>query len=116
MRELMTRHPRDRRATPSWRRGVRPTRSSWLRSLGALDLLVTDVIMPGMSGHELAIKLGERQPGLRTLYVSGYAGEALARSGGIDRSERFLQKPFSERGLLDSVAAALSDEAPSDDE
>ncbi len=77
-------------------------------SLGAIDLLVTDVIMPGMSGHELAAKLVERQAGLRTLYVSGYAGEALARYGGIDRSERFLQKPFSERALLDSVAAALA--------
>jgi PAS domain S-box-containing protein len=85
-------------------------------SLGAVDLLVTDVIMPGMSGHELAVKLGERQAGLRTLYVSGYAGEALARSGGIDRSERFLQKPFSERALLDSVAAALTGAERRDEE
>ncbi len=81
-------------------------------SLGIFDLLVSDVIMPGMSGHELAIKLAELQPGLRTLYVSGYAGEALARSGGIDRSERFLQKPFSERALLEHVAAALLDSGP----
>ncbi len=77
-------------------------------SLGTIDLLVTDVIMPGMSGHELAARLAAIRPSLRTLYVSGYAGEALARYGGIERSERFLQKPFSERGLLASVAAALS--------
>jgi nitrogen-specific signal transduction histidine kinase len=71
------------------------------------DLVVTDVIMPGMGGRELARRLSERQPGLRTLYVSGYAGEALALAGGIERQEFFLQKPFSERALLDTVADAL---------
>jgi CheY-like chemotaxis protein len=91
----------------------RPLRALELApSLGPIDLLVTDVIMPGMSGRELARKLIEGQPGLRALYVSGYAGEALARHGGIDRGERFLQKPFSERGLLASVAAALGDRGP----
>jgi two-component system cell cycle sensor histidine kinase/response regulator CckA len=81
-------------------------------SMDRIDLLVTDVIMPGMSGHELAHRLMERQPALRALYVSGYAGEALARHGGIDRGERFLQKPFSERGLLESVVAALPGQDP----
>jgi len=76
------------------------------------DILVTDVIMPGMNGPALARALAPRLPGLRVLYVSGYAGEALVRNGGIARGERFLQKPFSERGLLQSVAAALDDEAP----
>jgi PAS domain S-box-containing protein len=74
-----------------------------------VDVLVTDVIMPGMSGRELARRLQARQPGVRVLFVSGYAGEALARHGGIARGERFLQKPFSERALLDSVAAAIED-------
>jgi PAS domain S-box-containing protein len=80
------------------------------RSMGAIDLLLTDVIMPGMSGRELARSLAERQPGLRVLFVSGYAGEALARRGDIERGERFLQKPFSERELLRIVSATLADE------
>lgn len=74
----------------------------------AFDLVVTDVIMPGMGGRELARLLTARQPALRVLFVSGYAGEALALSGGIDRRESFLQKPFSERGLLEAVSAALT--------
>ena len=78
---------------------------------GPVDVLVTDVIMPGMSGRELARRIQQRQPGLPVLFVSGYAGEALARHGGISHGERFLQKPFSERALLDSVAAALEDES-----
>jgi CheY-like chemotaxis protein len=77
-------------------------------SAGPFDLAVTDVIMPGIGGRELARRLAERQPGLRVLYVSGYAGEALALAGGIDRHEAFLQKPFSERALLDAVASGLA--------
>jgi nitrogen-specific signal transduction histidine kinase/CheY-like chemotaxis protein len=71
------------------------------------DLLVTDMIMPGMSGRELARRLLAGRPGLRVVYVSGYAGEALARHGGIEAGERFLQKPFSELGLLSIVADTL---------
>ena len=77
-----------------------------------LDLLVTDVIMPGMSGRDLAHRLGDERPGLRVLYVSGYAGEALTRHGAIERGEHFLPKPFSEKGLLDAVAAALAESPP----
>jgi two-component system cell cycle sensor histidine kinase/response regulator CckA len=73
------------------------------------DLLVTDVIMPGMNGPALAHALARRLPDLRVLYVSGFAGEALVRNGGIARGERFLQKPFSERDLLHMVKAALAD-------
>jgi PAS domain S-box-containing protein len=72
-----------------------------------IDLLLTDVIMPGMSGRDLARELGARRPGLQVLYVSGYAGEAIARHGGIEPGERFLQKPFSEVDLLHRVAAAI---------
>ena len=81
-------------------------------AVGSLDLLVTDVIMPGMSGRDLARRLEAERPGLRVLYVSGYAGEALTRHGGIERGEHFLSKPFSERGLLDAVAAALAASPP----
>jgi CheY-like chemotaxis protein len=79
---------------------------------GPLDLLVTDVIMPGMSGRDLARTLAAERPGLRVLYVSGYAGEALSRQGIIDRAEHFVSKPFSERVLLEAVAAALRESPP----
>jgi two-component system cell cycle sensor histidine kinase/response regulator CckA len=79
---------------------------------GPLDLLVTDVIMPGMSGRELARRLGAECPGLRVLYVSGYAGEALSRHGGIEPGEHFLSKPFSERALIEAAAAALAGSPP----
>jgi PAS domain S-box-containing protein len=79
---------------------------------GSLDLLLTDVIMPGMSGRDLARRLGAERPSLRVLFVSGYAGEALTRHGGIERGEHFLSKPFSERALLEAVAAALGGAQP----
>jgi PAS domain S-box-containing protein len=80
-----------------------------------LDLLVTDVIMPGMSGRDLAHRLGAERPSLRVLYVSGYAGEALIRYGAIERGEHFLPKPFSEKALLEAVAVALAGSPPAPD-
>lgn len=73
-----------------------------------LDLLVTDVVMPGLGGPELADRLGALRPGLRILFVSGYAGDALARHGEIGPGRRFLSKPFSEAALLQGVAEALA--------
>jgi CheY-like chemotaxis protein len=91
----------------------RPTAALALAAtVGSLDLLVTDVIMPDMSGRDLARRLEAERPGLHVLYVSGYAGEALTRLGGIERGEHFLSKPFSERGLLESVATALAASPP----
>ncbi len=73
------------------------------------DLLITDVIMPGMNGRELARQLLESSRVAAVLYVSGYAGEALVRHGGVERGERFLQKPFSQKALQTSVRAALAE-------
>jgi len=64
--------------------------------------------MPGMSGRDLARRLHEARPGLRVLYVSGYTGDALARTGGMACGGRFLQKPFTEAELLASVAQVLA--------
>jgi CheY-like chemotaxis protein len=86
----------------------RPSEALSLAGEAPVDLLITDVIMPEMSGRELARSLTERQPGLPVVFVSGYAGEALARHGGIGPFEWFLQKPFGEADLLQLVAAALS--------
>ncbi len=73
-----------------------------------LDLLVTDVVMPGMGGRDLAHRLAGLRPGLRVLFVSGFAADTLARQGEIGPGRRFLSKPFSGASLLDSVAEALA--------
>ncbi|HVO10296.1 MAG TPA: response regulator [Vicinamibacteria bacterium] len=73
-----------------------------------LDLLVTDVVMPGLGGGDLAHRLAALRPGLRVLFVSGFAADVLARQGEIGPGRRFLSKPFSGASLLDSVAEALA--------
>jgi PAS domain S-box-containing protein len=73
-----------------------------------IDLLLSDVVMPGMRGPELAIRLRQNRPGLHVLLVSGYAEEIV--EGGRDDSVPFLAKPFSAESLLSAVDAAISPE------
>lgn len=80
---------------------------------GGIDLLVSDVLMPEMSGPQLWRELSRRHPGLRVLFVSGdiHEGrwsESVHALGGPDASFEFLPKPFDVKGLLDAVARALS--------
>jgi PAS domain S-box-containing protein len=70
-----------------------------------IDLLLTDVVMPGMRGPELAIRLRSTRPGLRVLLVSGYAEEIV--EGARDDSLPFLAKPFSAESLLAAVDKAM---------
>lgn len=72
-----------------------------------VDLLVTDIVMPGMSGVEVAAAFRQRIPGLRVLYTSGYANEILAREGISDEQSAFLAKPFVPATLRAAVHAAL---------
>ncbi|MEM1206800.1 MAG: ATP-binding protein [Acidobacteriota bacterium] len=72
-----------------------------------LDLLLTDVVMPGLSGVDLASALLDKDPDLRVLYMSGYNNERLLTDE-VDRTEvSLLQKPFSEKDLLESVVIAM---------
>jgi len=74
---------------------------------GTIDLLVTDVVMPGANGHELATALTNERPKLRVLYMSGYPNDVIGRHGVLDPSVTFLQKPFLFEGLLDTIRQLL---------
>jgi CheY-like chemotaxis protein len=74
---------------------------------GAIDLLVSDVVMPEMNGRDLAKRLLVLHPGIRRLFVSGYAAEIIAYRGVLDEGTHFLQKPFSSAALSAKVREAL---------
>ncbi len=77
------------------------------REASQVDLLVTDVIMPGLDGRAVADELRRRRPGLRVLYVSGHAEEVIANRGVLEPGTEFLPKPFTEASLLARVRAVL---------
>src|SRR5579872_3144418 len=79
---------------------------------GAIDLLVTDVVMPGMNGPELASHLNRACPGLLVLYTSGYTDHALLHGGVIETGTAFLQKPFLPQDLLAKVDELLTSSPP----
>jgi PAS domain S-box-containing protein len=74
---------------------------------GPLDLVVTDVIMPGLTGPQVVDELRRTRPGLRALFVSGYAQDAIAQRGGLPDGVELLPKPFTSTSLLARVAALL---------
>jgi len=74
-----------------------------------IDLLLTDVIMPGMTGRELADAMVGRRPGLAVLFMTGYAGHALDLRGAAMGSRRVLQKPFTAHALVQAVRDTLED-------
>ena len=74
---------------------------------GSLDLLMTDVVMPGMNGRDLADKVQSIFPDIGILFMSGYTAEIIAQRGVIDDRMNFLQKPFSKKALALKVRQAL---------
>ena len=71
------------------------------------DLMVTDVVMPNMSGKDLANRLQRNQPDLRVLYMSGYTDNAIIHHGILEPGTDFIQKPFTLRDLAEKVQAIL---------
>ncbi|HEV3076296.1 MAG TPA: response regulator [Thermoanaerobaculia bacterium] len=79
------------------------------RHPGAIHLLLTDVVMPGLSGPEAAARLLAVRPEARVLYMSGYAGDPIGRRGLLPAGAPLLLKPFTEAGLLRMVREVLAD-------
>jgi two-component system, cell cycle sensor histidine kinase and response regulator CckA len=74
---------------------------------GTIDVLLTDVVMPGMNGRDLYRVLLETLPGLRCLVMSGYTADVIAHRGVLDEGVNFLQKPFSSRALAKALRETL---------
>ena len=71
------------------------------------DLLLADVVMPGLDGIELARKVAERQPGIRVMFITGFAAVVMHEDGITNRRQRVLAKPFHLRHLIEEVEALL---------
>jgi hypothetical protein len=72
-----------------------------------IHLLITDVIMPQMLGKEVADRIRAARPGIRTLYMSGYAHPVLASQGTLEARVTLIEKPFTESALLDKIKEVL---------
>src|SRR5580698_5551052 len=79
---------------------------------GTIHLLLTDVIMPGMNGRELAQRVSEIRPNMKVLYMSGYTENVIGRNGTLDAGVRLLQKPFTLRDLKSKVREVLDSIPP----
>jgi signal transduction histidine kinase/DNA-binding NarL/FixJ family response regulator len=82
---------------------------------GVIHLLLTDVIMPGMNGRELAQRISEIRPNVKILYMSGYTENVIGQNGTLDAGVRLLQKPFNLRDLK-SVVREVLDTTPTPQE
>ncbi|HXX19139.1 MAG TPA: response regulator [Candidatus Acidoferrum sp.] len=74
---------------------------------GPIDLLLTDVVMPGMGGQALARELNRTRPEIRVIYMSGYTGQTVGSQGPIDPGSDFLAKPFTRDALAKKIREAL---------
>jgi two-component system cell cycle sensor histidine kinase/response regulator CckA len=74
---------------------------------GTIDLLLTDIVMPGMSGRELAMNVADRHPQVKVLYISGYTDDAIVRHGIEERAVSLLMKPFTLERLAHKLRTVL---------
>ena len=74
---------------------------------GTIDILVTDVVMPGIGGRELAKRIQSKRPNIKVLYLSGYTEDAISTQGALTPGTAFLQKPFTLQNLAKKVREVL---------
>jgi len=77
------------------------------KSSASFELLITDVVMPHMSGREVADRLSELRPGIKVLFISGYTGDAVVRQGALSQDMEYLEKPFGPDALARKVRNVL---------
>jgi DNA-binding NtrC family response regulator len=76
---------------------------------GKIHLLITDVVLPRLSGRELADQVLRKRPEIKVIYMSGYTDSAVVNSGILQKEVAFLQKPFTPRSLVEKVCEVLED-------
>jgi CheY-like chemotaxis protein len=76
---------------------------------GRIDLLITDVVMPELSGRELALRVAELRPDIKVLYMSGYTDDTIVRHGVLEANMAFIQKPATPDDLLRKIREVLAD-------
>jgi signal transduction histidine kinase/CheY-like chemotaxis protein/integral membrane sensor domain MASE1 len=77
-----------------------------------VDLLLSDVVLPGMNGRQLADELKRRQPAVKVLFMTGYARDAIVHDGRLDPGVQLIQKPFTKDDLAARVKGILSEQTP----
>jgi CheY-like chemotaxis protein len=78
------------------------------RHAGTIDLLLTDVVLPGLNGREVAERMRSTRPDVRVLYMSGYTDDAILRRGVLTQRSSLIQKPFSATDLTTRVSELLA--------
>jgi two-component system cell cycle sensor histidine kinase/response regulator CckA len=74
---------------------------------GNIHMMLTDVVMPGMSGRDLAVRLKPLRPGAAVVFMSGYTDDAIGQHGLLELGTHFLQKPFTSHQLLQKIREVL---------
>ena len=92
--------------------GAAHAEEAWLHcKREQIDLLLTDVVMPKVSGRELADRLAKLQPDIKVLFMSGYTDKVIVNHGGLEAGVKFIQKPFSPEELAGKVRTVLGSPA-----
>jgi CheY-like chemotaxis protein len=104
MSKVLTREGYEVIEAANGQEGLEKSRTYW----GQIPLLVTDVVMPGMGGVELAGQLAQNRPETRVLFISGYTGQSALSSAQLSQGYEFLQKPFTLSAFLGKVRAILA--------
>jgi two-component system cell cycle sensor histidine kinase/response regulator CckA len=79
-----------------------------MKKMGTLDVLVTDVMMPGISGDELARQVRAVERGVKVLYLTGFSDRLFKEKASLSADEAFLEKPFTVKGLREAVSLLVS--------